>query len=336
MAEEREQLSGIKKAAILLITLGEEVSSKIMAELDDEEVADISKEIALTKIVDPAVADDVVEEFYNMYLAKKFISKGGLDYAKSVLTKSLGPERARKIIDRLTKLLEQSTGFEFLTKIDPKQLAKFIQNEHPQTIALILAHLDPSQAAEALAELPEDLKADVALRIANLQDISPAVIKTLSKTLEERFESISSYKVDVGGVKSVAEILNRMDRTTAKTTLERLEKDAPELVSQIRDMMFTFDDIRRLDNTAIQEILKRADKNTLTLALKGADEELQNKFFSNMSKRAVETMKEEMEYMGPVKLKEVEKAQHEIVQIVRELDEEGVISISGGEEEQYV
>ncbi|MGA1861416.1 flagellar motor switch protein FliG [Deferribacter thermophilus] len=336
MAEEKEQLSGVKKAAILLITLGEEVSSKIMAELEDEEVAEISKEIALTKIVDPTLADDVVEEFYNMYLAKKFISKGGLDYAKSVLTKSLGPERARKIIDRLTKLLEQSTGFEFLTKIDPKQLAKFIQNEHPQTIALILVHLDPSQAAEALSELPEDLKADVALRIANLQDISPAVIKTLSKTLEERFESIGSYKVDVGGVKAVAEILNRMDRTTSKSTLERLEKDAPELVSQIRDMMFTFDDIRRLDNTAIQEILKRADKNTLTLALKGADEELQNKFFSNMSKRAVETMKEEMEYMGPVKLKEVEKAQHEIVQIVRELDEEGVISISGGEEEQYV
>ncbi|MGA1847104.1 flagellar motor switch protein FliG [Deferribacter abyssi] len=336
MSEEKQQLSGIKKAAILLITLGEEVSSKILAELEDDEVQEISKEIALTKIVDPNIADDVVEEFYNMYLAKKFISKGGLDYAKSVLTKSLGPERARKIIDRLTKLLEQSTGFEFLTKIDPKQLAKFIQNEHPQTIALILAHLDPSQAAEALSELPEDLKADVALRIANLQDISPSVIKTLSKTLEERFESISSYKVDVGGVKSVAEILNRMDRSTAKITLERLEKDAPELVSQIRDMMFTFDDIRRLDNTAIQEILKRADKNTLTLALKGADEELQNKFFSNMSKRAVETMKEEMDYMGPVKLKEVEKAQHEIVQIVRELDEEGVISISGGEEEQYV
>ncbi|KAA0257043.1 flagellar motor switch protein FliG [Deferribacter autotrophicus] len=336
MAEEKQQLSGIKKAAILLITLGEEVSSRILAELDDDEVQEISKEIALTKIVDPNIADDVIEEFYNMYLAKKFISKGGLDYAKSVLTKSLGPERARKIIDRLTKLLEQSTGFEFLTKIDPKQLAKFIQNEHPQTIALILAHLDPSQAAEALSELPEDLKADVALRIANLQDISPSVIKTLSKTLEERFESISSYKVDVGGVKSVAEILNRMDRSTAKVTLERLEKDAPELVAQIRDMMFTFDDIRRLDNTAIQEILKRADKNTLTLALKGADEELQNKFFSNMSKRAVETMKEEMDYMGPVKLKEVEKAQHEIVQIVRELDEEGVISISGGEEDQYV
>ncbi|MBC7197565.1 MAG: flagellar motor switch protein FliG, partial [Deferribacterales bacterium] len=204
-----QNMTGIKKAAMLLITLGEELSSKILGELDDDEVQDISREIALTKMVDPDTMEAVVEEFYNMLLAKKFISKGGLDYAKSVLTKSLGPERARKIIDRLTKLLEQSSGFEFLTKIEPKQLAKFIQNEHPQTIALILAHLDPTQAAESLAELPEDLKAEVAIRIANLQDISPSVVKTLSKVLEERFESISSYNVEVGGVKSVAEIFNR-------------------------------------------------------------------------------------------------------------------------------
>jgi len=331
-----QNMTGIKKAAMLLITLGEELSSKILGELDDDEVQDISREIALTKMVDPDTMESIVEEFYNMLLAKKFISKGGLDYAKSVLTKSLGPERARKIIDRLTKLLEQSSGFEFLTKIEPKQLAKFIQNEHPQTIALILAHLDPSQAAESLAELPEDLKAEVAIRIANLQDISPSVVKTLSKVLEERFESISSYNVEVGGVKSVAEIFNRMDRTASKQTLERLEKDAPELVSSIRDMMFVFEDIKRLSQQAIQEILKRADKNTLTLALKGADEELKNRFFESMSKRAVETMKEEMDYMGPVKLKDVEKAQHEIVEIVRELDEEGVVSISGGDEEQYV
>ncbi|UOD35047.1 flagellar motor switch protein FliG [Deferribacteraceae bacterium V6Fe1] len=331
-----QNMTGIKKAAMLLITLGEELSSKILGELDDDEVQDISREIALTKMVDPDTMEAVVEEFYNMLLAKKFISKGGLDYAKSVLTKSLGPERARKIIDRLTKLLEQSSGFEFLTKIEPKQLAKFIQNEHPQTIALILAHLDPSQAAESLAELPEDLKAEVAIRIANLQDISPSVVKTLSKVLEERFESISSYNVEVGGVKSVAEIFNRMDRTASKQTLERLEKDAPELVASIRDMMFVFEDIKRLGQQAIQEILKRADKNTLTLALKGADEELKNRFFESMSKRAVETMKEEMDYMGPVKLKDVEKAQHEIVEIVRELDEEGVVSISGGDEEQYV
>ncbi len=336
MAEKKSSLPGAKKAALLLISLGEETSSVIMSMLDEEEVQEVSKEIAMTKMVEPESSDEVIEEFYNMILARRFIAKGGLEYAKSVLTKSLGPEKARKIIDRLTKLMEQSSGFEFLTRIEPKQLSKFIINEHPQTIALILAHLDPSQAAESLAELPEDLKADVTMRIANLQDISPSVVKTLSRVLEERFESISSYNVEVGGVKSVAEIFNRMDRSISKTTLDRLEKDAPELVANIRDMMFVFDDIRSLMDQAIQEILKRVDKKTLTMALKGADEDLQDRFFNNMSKRAVETMKEEMEYMGPVKLKDVEKAQHEIVEIVRELDEEGVISIAGGEEEQYV
>jgi flagellar motor switch protein FliG len=336
MAEKKSSLTGAKKAALLLISLGEETSSMLMGLLDEEEVQEVSREIAMTKMVDPDSSDEVIEEFYNMILARRFITKGGLDYAKSVLTKSLGPEKARKIIDRLTKLMEQSSGFEFLTRIEPKQLSKFIINEHPQTIALILAHLDPTQAAESLAELPEDLKAEVTMRIANLQDISPSVVKTLTRVLEERFESISSYNVEVGGVKSVAEIFNRMDRSISKTTLDRLEKDAPELVANIRDMMFVFDDIRSLIDQAIQEILKRADKKTLTMALKGADEDLQDRFFNNMSKRAVETMKEEMEYMGPVKLRDVEKAQHEIVEIVRELDEEGVISIAGGEEEQYV
>lgn len=327
---------GIKRAAAILIALGEEITAPVLASLDDDEVSELTKEIATTKVVSPDKMDEYIEDFYNMMLAKKFIAKGGLEYAKSVLVKSLGPERARKIIDRLTKMLEQSSGFDFLAKIDPKQLAKFIQTEHPQTIALILAHLDPSQAAESLAQLPEDMKADITLRISNLQDISPSVVKTLARVLEERFESLSSYNVEVGGVKSVAEIFNRMDRTTSKTTLEKLEKESPELVAAIRDMMFVFEDIKNLNDVALQEILKKADKKALTMALKGTDEEMQERFFKNMSKRAVETMKEEMEYMGPVKLKEVEKAQHEIVSIVRELEEEGIVNIGGGDEEQYV
>jgi len=327
---------GTKRAAAIMIALGEDVTSPVLAALDEDEVSELTKEIATTKIVSPEKMDEYIEDFYNMMLAKKFIAKGGLDYAKSVLVKSLGPERARKIIDRLTKMLEQSSGFDFLSKIDPKQLAKFIQTEHPQTIALILAHLDPSQAAESLAHLPEEMKADITLRISNLQDISPSVVKTLARVLEERFESLSSYNVEVGGVKSVAEIFNRMDRVTSKSTLEKLEKEDPELVQAIRDMMFVFEDIRALNDVALQEILKKADKKALTLALKGTDPDTQERFFKNMSSRAVETMKEEMEYMGPIKLKEVEKAQHEIVAIVRELDEEGVISIGGGEEDEYV
>lgn len=327
---------GLKRAAAIMIALGEDVTSPVLAALDEDEVSELTKEIATTKIVSPDKMDEYIEDFYNMMLAKKFIAKGGLDYAKSVLVKSLGPERARKIIDRLTKMLEQSSGFDFLAKIDPKQLAKFIQTEHPQTIALILAHLDPSQAAESLAQLPDDMQADITLRISNLQDISPSVVKTLARVLEERFESLSSYNVEVGGVKSVAEIFNRMDRVTSKSTLEKLEKESPELVQAIRDMMFVFEDIKNLNDVALQEILKKADKKALTLALKGTDPETQERFFKNMSSRAVETMKEEMEYMGPIKLKEVEKAQHEIVAIVRELDEEGVISIGGGEEDEYV
>lgn len=327
---------GVKRAAAIMIALGEEISAPVLAHLDDDEVSELTKEIATTKVVSPDKMDEYIEDFYNMMLAKKFIAKGGLEYAKSVLIKSLGPERARKIIDRLTKMLEQSSGFDFLAKIDPKQLAKFIQTEHPQTIALILAHLDPSQAAESLAQLPDEMKADITLRISNLQDISPTVVKTLARVLEERFESLSSYNVEVGGVKSVAEIFNRMDRNTSKVTLEKLEKESPELVASIRDMMFVFEDIKTLNDVAIQEILKKADKKALTLALKGTDEEMQGRFFKNMSKRAVETMKEEMDYMGPIKLKEVEKAQHEIVSIVRELEEEGIVSIGGGEEDQYV
>lgn len=327
---------GLRRAAAIMIALGEDITSPVLASLDEDEVSELTREIATTKVVSPEKMDEYIEDFYNMMLAKKFIAKGGLDYAKSVLVKSLGPERARKIIDRLTKMLEQSSGFDFLSKIDPKQLAKFIQTEHPQTIALILAHLDPSQAAESLAQLPDEMQADITLRISNLQDISPSVVKTLARVLEERFESLSSYNVEVGGVKSVAEIFNRMDRVTSKTTLEKLEKEDPELVQSIRDMMFVFEDIKNLNDVALQEILKKADKKALTMALKGTDPETQERFFKNMSSRAVETMKEEMEYMGPVKLKEVEKSQHEIVAIVRELDEEGVISIGGGEEDEYV
>jgi flagellar motor switch protein FliG len=331
-----DALPGSKKAAILLIALGKEYSAKLLSYLDDADLQDVSKQIALTKYVEPSIANEVIKEFYNMSLARKYILQGGIPYATDVLTKALGPEKAKKVIERLVRLLEQGSGFEFLSKVDPKQLIKIVQNEHPQTIALILAHLDSSQAAEALAALPDDLKAEVSLRIAKLQDISPSVVKTLSNVLEERFEALSSYELEVGGVRNVAEILNRMDRTTSKAVIERLERDDPELASKIRDMMFVFEDIKRLDNKAIQEILKRVDRKVLTVALKGADDELKEKFFRNMSSRASQIIREEMEYLGPVILREVEAAQHEVVQIVRQLDAEEVISIHEQGEENYI
>jgi flagellar motor switch protein FliG len=285
----------------------------------------------------PEVADDVMEEFHTMTLAKTYITQGGIEFAKKLLIKSVGPEAARKIIDRLTKALESSAGFTSLERANPQQLSKFIQSEHPQTIALILAHLNATQAGELIASLPEDLRAEVCMRMANLQEISPEVVRRISLILEQKLEALGSFATEAyGGVRAVAELFNRMDRSTGRTVLEKIEADNPQLAGSIRDLMFVFDDILLVDDIGITEILKRADKKVLTIALKGTSEELRAQFFRNMSSRAVEMMKEEMDFMGPIKLRDVEKAQHEVVEIVRQLEEEGVITIGGGGGDDYV
>lgn len=331
------KLSGIQKSAILMVSLGDDAAASIFKFLEEDEIQQISREIAVTKHVQPEIADEVMEEFHTMAMAKSYISQGGIEYAKKLLIKSVGPEVARKIIDRLVKALESSAGFTSLERANPQQLSKFIQSEHPQTIALILAHLNASQAAELISSLPEALRSDVAMRMASLQEISPEVVRRISLILEQKLEALGSFATEAyGGVRAVAELFNRMDRNTGRSVLEKIETENPQLASSIRDLMFVFDDILLIDDAGINEILKRADKKTLTIALKGTSEELQNQFFRNMSSRAVEMMKEEMEFMGPVKLKEVEKAQHEIVEIVRQLEEEGVISIGGGGGEDYV
>jgi flagellar motor switch protein FliG len=331
------KLNGIQKAAVLMVALGDDHAASIFKYLEEDEIQSISKEIALTKHVQPEVMDEVMEEFHTMTLAKTYISQGGIEYAKKLLIKSVGPEAARKIIDRLTKALESSAGFSSIERANPQQLSKFIQNEHPQTIALILAHLNASQAGDLIASLPEALRADVAMRMANLQEISPEVVRRISLILEQKLEALGSFATEAyGGVRAVAELFNRMDRNTGRAVLEKIETENPQLAASIRDLMFVFDDILLIDDNGITEILKRADKKTLTIALKGTSEELQNQFFRNMSSRAVELMKEEMEFMGPVKLKDVEKSQHEVVEIVRQLEEEGVISIGGGGGEDYV
>lgn len=331
------KLSGIQKAAILMVSVGDDTAASIFKFLEEDEIQQISREIAVTKHVQPETADEVVEEFHTMAMAKTYITQGGIEYAKKLLIKSVGPEVARKIIDRLVKALESSAGFTSLERANPQQLSKFIQSEHPQTIALILAHLNASQAAELISSLPEALRSDVAMRMASLQEISPEVVRRISLILEQKLEALGSFATEAyGGVRAVAELFNRMDRNTGRSVLEKIETENPQLASSIRDLMFVFDDILLIDDAGINEILKRADKKTLTIALKGTSEELQNQFFRNMSSRAVEMMKEEMEFMGPVKLKEVEKAQHEIVEIVRQLEEEGVISIGGGGGEDYV
>ena len=331
------KLTGMQKAAVLMVTLGDETASNIFKYLEEDEIQTISQEIAITKHVQPEIAEEVMEEFHTMTQARSYISQGGIEYAKKLLIKSVGPEVARKIIDRLVKALESSAGFTSLERANPQQLSKFIQNEHPQTIALILAHLNASQAAELISSLPEVLRSDVAMRMASLQEISPEVVRRISLILEQKLEALGSFATEAyGGVRAVAELFNRMDRNTGRAVLEKIETENPQLAASIRDLMFVFDDILLIDDNGITEILKRADKKTLTIALKGTSEELQNQFFRNMSSRAVELMKEEMEFMGPVKLKDVEKSQHEVVEIVRQLEEEGVISIGGGGGEDYV
>jgi flagellar motor switch protein FliG len=331
------KLTGMQKAAVLMVSLGDDTAANIFKYLEEDEIQTISREIAITKHVQPEQAEEVMEEFHTMAQARSYISQGGIDYAKKLLIKSVGPEVARKIIDRLVKALESSAGFTSLERANPQQLSKFIQNEHPQTIALILAHLNASQAAELISSLPEALRSDVAMRMASLQEISPEVVRRISMILEQKLEALGTFATEAyGGVRAVAELFNRMDRTTGRTVLEKIETENPQLAASIRDLMFVFDDILLIDDTGIAEILKRADRKVLTIALKGTSEELQNQFFRNMSTRAVELIKEEMEFMGPVKLKDVEKAQHEIVEIVRQLEEEGVISIGGGGGEDYV
>lgn len=337
MALSAENLTGYQKAAIICILLGDEASAMILRHLDEDEIAEISRAITLMKDIDPKVAEQVLEDFHNMSIASDYIQRGGIEYAKNVLVKTLGPDESKKIIERLVRALQQKAGFTSLEKANPQQLSKFIQNEHPQTIALILAHLDPSQGADLLSSLPDNLRSEVAIRMANLQEISPDVVQRISAILEQKLEALGSYKVEeYGGVRAVAELLNRMDRTTSRLMLEEVETENPDLAAQVRDLMFVFDDILLIDDNGMREILKRVDKKTLATGLKGTGEEIQQQFFKNMSKRAVEMLREEMEYMGPIKIKDVEKAQHMVVEVVRQLEEEGVITVGAGSGDEFV
>ncbi|WP_456323215.1 flagellar motor switch protein FliG [Hydrogenimonas sp.] len=327
-----DELSMAEKVAILLIQLGEDITAEIFSRLDMEVITEISKYIATAKTIDKPIAMAILEEFYAIIKSNQYLSTGGMEYAKEILYKALGPEKAKSIIERLTKSMQSTQSFNFLSKIKPQQLADFIVNEHPQTIALILAHMDPGDAANVLGYFDDDLRAVIAMRMANLGDISPQIIKRVSTVLESKLESLASYKVEVGGPRAVADIFNRLGQKAAKSTISQIEQIDEQLASAIKEMMFTFEDIVNLDNTAIREILKSVDKKDLMLALKSAPEELKERFLSNMSQRAREAFEEEMQFMGAVKVKEVEGAQRKIVEVVQKLAEEGVVSIGEAEE----
>ncbi len=333
-----DSLSGPAKAAIFCVAIGEDVASEIFRFLEEDEVQQISRELTNLHRIPSDTAEDVIEEFHQLLLAQSYVASGGLDYAKRLLIKTYGPEVAKRLLDKITRSLEATAGFEALQKVDPQQLSKLFQNEHPQTVALVLAHLDASTAAATLEYVPEPQRVDIALRMSNLQAISQDVIRRVSMVVDQKLKSVGDYsRQAVGGVRSVAEICNRLDREVSRKMLEEIETTNADLALEIRNLMVTFDDLLLVDDQGIREILQRVDKQALTLALKGTMPELQNRFFGNMSAKAVELMKEEMDYLGQVKVKDVSNAQREVVDVLRELDEKGVVNLSGaGGEDAYV
>nr|WP_330420663.1 flagellar motor switch protein FliG [Roseburia sp. AM59-24XD] len=315
-----EEISGIQKAAILLIALGPDKSSSVFKHLKEDEIEQITLEIANTRSVSPAVKDKVMDEFYEVCLAQQYIAEGGIGYAKDLLEKALGAERARDVIGKLTASL-QVRPFEFVRKTDASQLLNFIQDEHPQTIALILSYLSSAQASVIISALSPDKQTDVAKRIAQMDRTSPDVIKEVEKVLEQKLASLvnQDYTI-VGGVDAIVDILNTVDRGTEKHIMESMEIEDPELADEIRKKMFVFEDILSLDDRSVQRVLREVDNNELAVALKGSNEEVQNLIFGNLSKRLATMIKEDMEFMGPVRMKDVEEAQQKIVNIIRKLE----------------
>lgn len=327
-------MSGKTKAAILLIALGPERSALLFNHMHDDEIEELTLEIANVNRISPEERAEVLEEFYQVCLAQEFISEGGINYAKEVLEKAMGSQKALEIINKLTSSL-QVKPFDFVKKTDASQLLNFIQNEHPQTLALILSYLNPAQAAQVLSALPQEKQADVAQRIATMESTSPEVIKEVEMVLERKLSSMVTQDYSAtGGIQCIVDILNSVDRGTERFILETLEIQNAELVEEIRKKMFIFEDIVNLDSVGIQRFIREVDNTELAVALKGATDEVKEMIFANMSKRMAEMLKEDMDFMGPVRLRDVEEAQQKIVNIIRKLEDanEIIIARGGGDE----
>ncbi|MGM0827178.1 MAG: flagellar motor switch protein FliG [Bacillota bacterium] len=325
-----KDLTGKQKAAILLISLGPDVSASVYKHLSEEEIEKLTLEISGVKKVETEAKEDILEEFHHIAIAQDYISQGGIGYAKTVLEKALGSEQALAIINRLTSSL-QVKPFDFARRADAAQILNFIQNEHPQTIALILSYLEPQQAGQILSELPQEVQADIARRIAIMDGTSPEVISEVEAILERKLSAtVTQDYTQTGGVEAVVEVLNGVDRSTEKTILDALEIQDPELAEEIKKRMFVFEDIVTLDGRSIQRVIRDCDNEDLLLSLKVSSDEVKEVVFRNMSNRMVETLKEEMEFMGPVRLRDVEEAQSRIVAVIRRLEDSGEIIIARG------
>jgi flagellar motor switch protein FliG len=323
-------LTGKQKAAILLISLGPDVSAQVYKYLSEEEIEQLTLEIANVRKVDSEMKEDILEQFHSLVLAQDYIAQGGIGYAKSILEKALGEENAMAVINRLTSTL-QVRPFDFARKADPSQILNFIQNEHPQTIALILSYLESVQAGQILSELPQEVQADVAKRIALMDSTSPEIVSEVESILEQKLSStVTQDYTAAGGIEAVVEVLNSVDRSTERTILDALEIQDPELAEEIKKRMFIFEDIVTLDNRSIQRVIRDVENEDLQLSLKVASEEVKEIVFNNMSQRMADTFKDEMEFMGPVRLRDVEEAQSRIVAVIRRLEEAGEIVIARG------
>ncbi|NMA91962.1 MAG: flagellar motor switch protein FliG [Firmicutes bacterium] len=330
------RLSGLKKIAVLILALGPQLSSKVLRHFNESEIERISLEVANTSRVKRERLEEVLDEFCLLHEAQQYILNGGIDYARDVLERTLGPQKAAELMKRL-KETSKVKPFTFVRDADIKQLSSLVGQEHPQTIAYILSYLDSDQAAMIVSELPEGIQSDIARRIAIMERTSPQVLKGVESVMRERLSTMFHQDfAAVGGIPTIVEILNHVDRSTEKLILEELEKEDAELAEQIRQQMFIFEDVITLDDASIQRIIRDLDSNDIALALKGASDDVKNRIFKNVSRRAGEMLRENMEYMGPVRLREVEEAQQRVVEVIRRLDESGEIIISRGGEDAIV
>ncbi|HDS30766.1 MAG TPA: flagellar motor switch protein FliG [Firmicutes bacterium] len=331
-----QKIPGKRKAAILMVALGKDASAEMYKYMTDTEVEDITMELANLGKVDSEVIDMVYKDFYEIGVAHQFITTGGVEYARSILQAALGDDKAEEVVARLSTFLQVSP-FDFIRRTDPKAISNFIVNEHPQTIALVMAYLNPEQASTLLQALDPEKQAEVARRLATLDHTSPDVIREIERVMEKNLAAILSQEFSTaGGVSALVEVLNRVDRATEKAILESLADRDPELAEQIKNLMFVFEDIVHLDDRSVQQVLREVDTKELSLALKGVSDEVAQKVFRNMSKRAASMLQEEMEFMGPVRLRDVEAAQQRIVNIIRQLEDQGDIIIARGGEEELI
>ncbi|HUO30821.1 MAG TPA: flagellar motor switch protein FliG [Bryobacteraceae bacterium] len=333
-----ETIPGIRKAAMLMVLLGEEASAGMIRELSEEEVQAVSREVARISTISNEEGEAILEEFYQMCVAREYVSRGGIEYARKVLMSAFGADTARKLVDRLVKTMGNDTAaFDALQKADPQQLAKFIHSEHPQTIAFILSHLSSSQAASLLISLPAQIRADVALRMAHLDQISPEIIHKIAAVIGQKLQALGDFsRESYGGVRAVSEMFNRLDSVASKEILESIEKENTALADTIRHLMFVFEDMLIIESTSLKEVLAKVDRKVLTLALKGTSEQVRKHFIECLSQRGAEMLLEDMEALGPVKIKDVESAQQQIIVVVRQLESDGTINLKGAGGEQYV